>query len=66
MAVCPFCGTDAEWIEEIWLVQTKRVVAPIYYTVGIDTRGVLSLGIFTDPEAGFMGQMRLTDARFGR
>ncbi|QFU09079.1 hypothetical protein PARPLA_01786 [Rhodobacteraceae bacterium THAF1] len=66
MAVCPFCESDADWIEDILPVQTKRVVDPVYYTVGIDTRGILSLSEFTDPETGFVGQMRLTDATFGR
>ncbi|WP_245897731.1 hypothetical protein [Palleronia abyssalis] len=66
MAVCPFCESETEWIEDILPVQTKRVVDPVYYTVGIDTRGVLSLDEFTDPETGFVGQMRLTDATFGR
>ncbi|RVT82717.1 hypothetical protein DXV76_15890 [Rhodobacteraceae bacterium CCMM004] len=64
MAVCPFCESDAEWIEDILPVQTKRIVDPVYYTVGIAARGVLNLGSFTDPETGFVGQMRLTDASF--
>jgi len=66
MAVCPFCESEVEWIENILPVQTKRIVDPVYYTVGIETRGVLSLETFTDPETGFVGKMRLTDASFSR
>lgn len=66
MAVCPFCESDVDWIEDILPVTTKRVVNPVYYTVGIEARGVLELGEFTDPETGFVGQMRLTDGSFDR
>jgi hypothetical protein len=66
MAVCPFCESDVEWIEDILPVTTKRIVDPVYYTIGITAHGVLELGKFTDPETGFVGQMRLSDGSFGR
>lgn len=66
MAVCPFCESDVDWIEDILPIETKRVVDPVYYTVPIVSRGVLDLGAFTDPDTGFVGQMRLTDAGFER
>ena len=66
MAVCPFCESEVDWIQDILPVQAKRVIDPVYYTVPIDVRGVLNLAGFTDPETGFVGRMRLTDARFER
>lgn len=66
MAVCPFCETDADWIDDILPVETKRIVDPVYYTVAIEARGILTLGKFENAETGFVGQMRLTDAGSSR
>ncbi len=64
MAVCPFCETEAEWPANILAVYTKRVVDVIPFNVKIETRGVLELGGFTDPDTGFVSLVRLSDATY--
>lgn len=65
MAVCPFCETEADWPDNILAVYTKRVVDVIPFNVRIDTRGVLELGPYRDPDTGFLSMMRLADATYG-
>ncbi|MEL6584809.1 MAG: hypothetical protein AAFQ36_13340 [Pseudomonadota bacterium] len=62
MAVCPFCDDAAQWPPDILAVYTKRVLRPIPFHVRVETRGVLELGAFRDPETGFVSRVRLTDA----
>ena len=66
MAVCPFCETAAEWPDDIMAVYTKRTVDVIPFNVKIETRGVLELGEFRDPDTGFVSLVRLADATYGR
>ncbi len=66
MSVCPFCETSAEWPDDILAVYSKRVVNPTPFNVRIETRGVLELGDYRDPETGFLSRVRLSDATFGR
>lgn len=65
MAVCPFCETEADWPDDILAVYTKRVVDVIPFNVRIDTRGVLELGPYRDPDTGFLSMVRLADATYG-
>ncbi|ROU02925.1 hypothetical protein [Histidinibacterium lentulum] len=65
MAVCPFCETAAEWPDDIMAIYTKRVVDPVYYTVGIEVEGVLEIGEYRDPDTGFLSLVRLSDATYG-
>lgn len=62
MAVCPFCSSEAEWPNDILAVYAQRVVNVIPFNVKIVTRGMLELGIYTDPELGFVSRVRLVDA----
>jgi hypothetical protein len=64
MAVCPFCETEAEWPGDILAVYTKRVVDVLPFNVRIETRGVLELGSYRDPDTGFVSLVRLSDATF--
>lgn len=66
MSVCPFCETAAEWPDDIMAVYTKRTVDVIPFNVKIETRGVLELGEFRDPETGFVSLVRLADATYAR
>jgi hypothetical protein len=66
MSVCPFCETEAEWPDDILAVYTKRVVRPVYWTVGIEARGVLDIGPLRDEETGFLSMVRLMDATYER
>lgn len=65
MAVCPFCESEAEWPDDILAVYTKRTVDVVAFNLGIETRGVLELGPFKDPETGFLSMVRLSDATYG-
>ncbi|WP_116134109.1 hypothetical protein [Tropicimonas sp. IMCC34043] len=64
MATCPFCESETDWPQDIVAVYTKRVVDVEPFNVRIDTRGVLELGAYKDPETGFVSLLRLTDATF--
>ncbi|MDF0600834.1 hypothetical protein P1J78_08835 [Psychromarinibacter sp. C21-152] len=64
MAVCPFCETEAEWPDDILAIYAKRTIDVIPFNVNIETRGVLELGTFKDPETGFVSRVRLTDATY--
>ncbi|SEL84763.1 hypothetical protein SAMN05444413_11830 [Roseivivax marinus] len=64
MAVCPFCESSAEWPSDILAIYTKRVIDVIPFNVGIESRGVLEIGEYKDPETGFVSMVRLTDATY--
>nr|WP_299649245.1 hypothetical protein [uncultured Jannaschia sp.] len=66
MSVCPFCETSAQWPDNILAVYTKRIVDVVPFNVGIETRGVLEIGEYRDPETGFVSMVRLADATYGR
>ncbi|WP_308917260.1 hypothetical protein [Jannaschia sp. LMIT008] len=66
MSVCPFCETAAEWPDDIMAVYTKRTVDVIPFNVKIETRGVLELGEFRDPDTGFVSLVRLADSVYER
>lgn len=66
MAICPFCETSAEWPDDILAVYTKRKIDRMPFNVGIDSRGVLEIGGYKDPETGFVSMVRLTEATYGR
>lgn len=65
MAVCPFCETEADWPDDILAIYTKRVVDVIPFNVRIETRGVLELGPYRDPDTGFLSMVRLSDSTYG-
>ncbi|MDQ7777642.1 hypothetical protein [Paracoccus aminovorans] len=66
MALCPFCSTDADWPDNILVVylDRKRTFTPPNQR--IEARGVLERGSWTDPETGFVSQLRLRGARYDR
>lgn len=64
MSFCPFCETEAEWPDDILAVYTKRVVEVVAFNVNIETRGVLELGAYKDPDTGFLSMVRLADASY--
>ncbi|WP_425051261.1 hypothetical protein [Psychromarinibacter sp. S121] len=66
MSVCPFCETEAEWPDDILAIYTKRTLDVIPFNVKIETRGVLELGSFKDPDTGFLSRVRLSDATYAR
>ncbi len=62
MAVCPFCETEADWPADILAVYTKRIVDVVPFNRRIQSRGVLELGPYRDPDTGFLSMVRLNDA----
>jgi hypothetical protein len=55
MSICPFCSSDSDWPDNIVVV---------YLAAKILTRGTLEYGSWTDPETGFVSQLRMRDASF--
>lgn len=66
MALCPFCSTDADWPDNILVVYLDRKQTFTDPNQPIEARGTLERGSWTDPETGFVSQLRLRDARFAR
>jgi len=59
MSICPFCSTDAEWPADIVLVLLPggKEISPTQQAVRVT--GVLRIGSQTDPETGFVSQVRI-------
>lgn len=64
MALCPFCSSDADWPDNIMVVYLDRKQTFTDPNQRIVARGLLERGSWTDPETGFVSQLRLRDARF--
>jgi len=65
MSVCPFCETEADWPDDILAIYTKRTLEVIPFNVKIQSRGVLELGSYRDPQTGFLSMVRLVDSTYG-
>lgn len=66
MALCPFCSTDADWPDNIMVVYLDRRQTFTNPNQPIEARGVLERGSWTDPDTGFVSQLRLRGARYER
>ena len=66
MALCPFCSTDADWPDNIMVVYLDRRQTFTNPNQPIKARGVLERGSWTDPDTGFVSQLRLRGARYER
>lgn len=64
MSLCPFCSSDADWPDNIMVVYLSSRQTFVQYNAPITARGVLEYGSWTDPETGFISQLRLRDASF--
>lgn len=64
MALCPFCSTDADWPDNILVVYLDRKQTFTDPNQRIEARGLLERGSWTDPDTGFVSQLRLRNARF--
>lgn len=64
MSLCPFCSSDADWPDNIMVVYLSSRQTFVQYNAPILARGVLEYGSWTDPETGFISQLRLRDASF--
>ena len=66
MAICPFCDSDASWPSDIVVVYLSSMTPMLSGGVRLAVEGRLELGGWTDPETGFVSQIRLRDASFRR
>lgn len=62
VAVCPFCASDAEWPIDIVVIYLRKTLAPVNFQQRIEVEGRLEIGSWTDPQSGFVSQVRLVDA----
>lgn len=64
MALCPFCSTDADWPDNILVVYLDRKQTFTDPNQPIEAQGILERGSWTDPDTGFVSQLRLRRARY--
>jgi hypothetical protein len=66
VALCPFCQSDAEWPDDILVIYLKGVEPMVSAGEKVRVEGRLEVGSWTDPETGFVSQIRIVDAAFRR
>ena len=66
LALCPFCQSDADWPTDIVVVYLSNASVLVSGGEAVVTSGRLEVGSWTDPETGFVSQIRIVDAVFGR
>jgi hypothetical protein len=66
LALCPFCQSDAEWPVDIVVIYLKGASPLISAGEPVEVSGRLEVGSWTDPETGFVSQIRIVDAGFRR
>lgn len=64
LAICPFCQSDADWPIDIVVVYLRAQAALAPAGARMSVSGRLDLGSWTDPETGFVSQIRLTRAGY--
>ena len=63
VAVCPFCSSDAQWPVDIVVIYLRDTLAPVNFSKRIEVTGKLEMGSWTDPQTGFVSQVRIVDAK---
>ncbi|MDR3375206.1 MAG: hypothetical protein P4L98_15880 [Ancalomicrobiaceae bacterium] len=66
MAICPFCQSDADWPVDIIVVYLAAITPLVGAGTKVAVTGRIEIGSWTDPETGFVSQLRLRDAEFHR
>lgn len=64
MALCPFCSSDSDWPDNIVVVYLGRRQTFVQPNQTIEVNGRLERGSWTDPETGFVSQLRLREAAY--
>lgn len=64
MAICPFCQSDADWPVDILVVYLAGASPLVNAGTKVVVTGRLDIGSWTDPDTGFVSQLRLRDARY--
>lgn len=63
VAVCPFCASDAQWPSDIVVIYLRDALAPVNFSRRIEVSGLLEMGSWTDPQSGFVSQVRIVAAQ---
>lgn len=64
VSLCPFCNSDADWPSDIVVVYLEKSEIFRQLNRTITVTGRLELGSYTDPETGFVSQLRLVEAKY--
>lgn len=64
LAICPFCQSDADWPVDILVIYLAKATPLITAGARVMVTGRLEVGSWTDPETGFVSQIRLRDAYY--
>ena len=64
VALCPFCQSDAEWPADIVVVYLNSAAPMLSGGEKVLVTGRLDVGSWTDPQTGFVSQIRITDASY--
>ena len=64
VSLCPFCNSDADWPDDIIVVYLEKAEVFKQLNRTIRVTGTLETGSYTDPETGFVSQLRLVDAKY--
>lgn len=59
MSICPFCSSDADWPNNIVVVEMSESVTALPYDRPIRVTGTLALGTEIDAETGFVSLVRI-------
>lgn len=66
LAICPFCQSDADWPVDIVVIYLKAETPLVSAGAKITVSGRLEVGSWTDPDSGFVSQLRIIDASYRR
>jgi hypothetical protein len=66
LAICPFCQSDADWPSDIVVVRLADQTPMVSAGTRVIVTGRLEVGSATDPDTGFVSQLRIVDAAFRR
>jgi len=66
MAICPFCQSDADWPLDIVVVYLKKASPLVSAGQRVKVMGRLDVGSWTDPESGFVSQIRIMDCDYAK
>lgn len=66
VALCPFCQSDAEWPADIIVVYLNGAAPLVGQGDRVRVSGRLDVGSWTDPQTGFVSQIRIADAVYSR
>jgi hypothetical protein len=66
VSLCPFCQSDAEWPADIVVIYLEGAATLVGQGDKVAVKGRLDVGSWTDPQTGFVSQIRIADASYRR